>query len=158
MPFVARLKFCLGAEKIKRSSAVEGVDLDAIFDGSHSHLPISSVSARMEVAVIHQSFQFQLKRLATPQECVLHVGGVLTLPHPNPLFDKRITECELPDGSSAVQPEALDVHVALGFNSAAQPAVCGKLIFNAGILNSFFQPCDKLRSTDGRVERSDEET
>src|SRR6266849_1966822 len=53
MPFVPRLKFCLGAEKIKRSSAVEGVNLDAILDGFHSHLPIPRVSARMEVAVIH---------------------------------------------------------------------------------------------------------
>src|SRR5229473_7438880 len=52
MPFVPRLKFCLGAEKIKRSSAIEGVDSDTIFDGFHFHLPISSVSARMEVAVI----------------------------------------------------------------------------------------------------------
>src|SRR6266699_2392025 len=156
MPFVARLKFCVGAEKIKRSSAIEGVDLDAILDEFHSHLPISSVSARMEVTVIHQSFQFQLKRLATPQECVLHVGGILTLAHPNPLFDKRITECELPDGSGAFQPETLDVQITLGFNSAAQPAVCGKCIVDAGIVNSLVQLCDKLSSTHRRVERSDQ--
>src|SRR6266478_8475788 len=48
MPFVPRLKFCLGAEKIKRSSAIEGVDSDTIFDGFHFHLPIPRVSARME--------------------------------------------------------------------------------------------------------------
>src|SRR6266481_1265224 len=158
MPFVARLKFCLGAEKIKRSSAIEGVDLDAICDGSHSHLPISGVSARMEVTVIHQSFQFQLKRLATPQECVLHVRGVFTLAHPDPLFDKRITECELPDGSGAFQPETLDVQITLGFDSAAQPAVCGNRIFDAGMVSSLVQFCDKLCSTHGRVERSNQET
>src|SRR6266852_2373290 len=158
MPFVARLKFCVGAEKIKRSSAIEGGDLDAILDEFHSHLPISSVSARMEVTVIHQSFQFQLKRLATPQECVLHVRGVLTLAHPDPLFDKRITECELPDGSGAFQSETLDVQITLGFDSAAQPAVCGNRIFDAGMANSLIQLCDKLSSTNWRVERSNEET
>ena len=61
MPFVPRLKFCLGAEEIKWSGSIEGIDLHAFFNGFHSHLPIPCVSARVEVAVIHQGFQFQLK-------------------------------------------------------------------------------------------------
>src|SRR6266567_3956868 len=156
MPFVPRLKFCLRTEQIKWSSAIEGVDLHAFIDAFHSHLPIPRVSARMEVAIIHQSFQFQLDGLAPSYVRVLHISSVLTLVHPDPLFDQRIPKSESPDRSGAIQSETFDVHVALGFNSAAQPSVCGKRRVDAGIVNSLVQLCDKLSSTYRRVECSDQ--
>ena len=87
VPLMLLFESRVGAENIKRDRAVECGNLDSVLDGPDLHPPIASMRIRMEVAIVDKRLHSQANRPASPEQRILDVGSVLTLAHPDALFE-----------------------------------------------------------------------
>src|ERR1700746_3607338 len=62
VPLVARRAFGIGSQEVERRCACKGNNSCSVLYRVDLHTPISCVSARVEVAIVHQGFPFQLDR------------------------------------------------------------------------------------------------
>src|SRR5207249_1715964 len=79
VPIVARLAGRGAAFQIKGPRSIEGQHLHAVLDRLDMHAPITCMSQGMEVAIIHERFQFHFEGRASPHQGVLNEGGVFAL-------------------------------------------------------------------------------
>ena len=105
---MARLAGRGAAFQIKGPRSIEGQHLHAVLDRLDLHAPITCMSQGMEVAIIHERFQFHFEGRASPHEGVLNEGGVFALAHPHALFQKRIGQRVSPHGSRTFQVKILE--------------------------------------------------
>src|SRR5215469_14467452 len=87
VPFMSWLEFSIGAEEVKRDSAIKSSYLHSITSSLYAHPPIPRVCAGMKVAIVDQTFNRKTKRTASPAQRVLYVSGVLAMSHPDALFE-----------------------------------------------------------------------
>jgi hypothetical protein len=96
----------------------------------------------MEVSIIYERFQFHFDGIVAPHEGVLNEGGVLTLAHPDALFQKRIGQRVSPHGRRAFQMKIFQEQKTLWFDSAAGPTMGGKGKIGSGVMDDFVDSRD----------------
>src|SRR5215469_210237 len=99
VPFMLWLELCIGAEEIKRHRAIKSGYLHAFLGSLCAHPPIPCVCAGMKVTIVDKSFDREMKRTVSPDQRVLNVSGVLSLSHPNALFEQSIGKRKSPHRS-----------------------------------------------------------
>src|SRR5215470_502299 len=142
VPFMLWLELCIGAEEIKRDRVIKSSYLHSILGSLDAHPPIPRVCAGMKVAIINKGFYCEAQRGASSDQRVLDVSGVLSLSHPNPLFEQSIGKRKSPHRSCALQTEVFDVEIALGFDGATRPTICRELVVGAVVSGGLFQLSD----------------
>ena len=156
VPLVFGLESHTRAEKIERSRTVEGNDSHTMLDGFNLHSPIPSMSAGMKVAIVHKRLDRDTKGTAGSEQRVSNVSGVLSLAHPNALFEQGVGEHESPNRRRALQTETFDIQITLGINGATRPAICCERVLGAVIAGHLVQFRDHLRSSNRGLERRDQ--
>src|SRR5205823_9244494 len=158
IPLVPCLEFGIGAEQIEGNSAFIGGDLYSALGRLNLHPPVAGMSAGMKITIIDKCFGGETHCSASSEQGVLNVSGVLVLAHPDALLEQRVGQRKPPDRSRAFQAKTLDVQIALGFDGAADPAICGERVVPSVVARGFLQLCDQLSSLQGRMERGDKKT
>src|SRR5258708_266346 len=90
IPFVPRLAAGSATLQINWCCAVIRLHLYAAIYRRNIHAPVAGMRQRMEVAIVHERFQFHFKRAASSNQRVLNVSGVFALAHPDALFQERV--------------------------------------------------------------------
>src|SRR5205085_5821103 len=96
----------------------------SVLDRCNPHAPISSMRARMKVAVVDKCLEREANRSPSSDQRVLDVSGVLAPSHPDALFEKRVGKRKPPDRSRAFQAKTLDVEIAFRLDRAIGPTIC----------------------------------
>src|ERR1700693_5674722 len=73
--------------------------------------------------------------------------------HPNAFFEKCIANGKAPNRHSSFQPEAFDVHIAVGLDCSAAPAIGSQRIIRTVITRDFVHLGYKLRAAYRRLKR-----
>src|SRR6202051_3346351 len=73
--------------------------------------------------------------------------------HPNTFFEQRIANGKPPNRRSSVQPETFDIHITLGFNCSAGPAIGSQRVIRRVVTNRFVELGYKLHAANRRLER-----
>src|SRR6267154_2748052 len=144
--------------QIKRSRTLKWDYFYALFHSRDIHSPIAGVGQGMEVAIIHERFQFHFDGTVSAHEGVLNEGGVFTMAHPDALFQKRVGKPVSPNGRRAFQMKILQEQKALWLDGAAGPTMGGKGKIGSGVVDDFVDARDQLCASHGRLQCSYQES
>src|ERR1700684_3371317 len=72
--------------------------------------------------------------------------------HPNAFLEKCIANGKLPNRRSSVQPEIFDIHITLGFNCSAGPAIGSQRVIRHVVTHRFVELGYKLHAPTRRLE------
>src|SRR6516164_1880184 len=99
-----------------------------------------------------------MEGLAASLHLILNVSRILALPHPDSLFEECFTERNLPNRHRAFEPEILDVHVPMGFDGSAAPAIRRERVRRPNVLDDFVDLGNKLCPAHWWIQGGDEES
>src|SRR5215831_13875321 len=139
IPIVPWFELGIGAQQIEGNRALVGCDSHSLLDRRNLHLPVRSMRGGMKVAIINKRFDHKVNSSTSSEKGVLNVRGILAVFHPDALFEQRVRKRIPPYRSGPLQPETLDVQIALGFDGAAGPAVCREQVIPAVKVRGFIQ-------------------
>src|ERR1700676_816022 len=72
--------------------------------------------------------------------------------HQNTFLEQRIANGKPPNRRSSVQPETFDMHITLGFNCSAGPAIGSQRVIRRVVSNRFVDLGYKLHAANRRLE------
>src|ERR1700722_12046386 len=72
---------------------------------------------------------------------------------PNAFFENCVANGKAPNRHSSVQPEAFDMHIAVGLDCSAAPAICSQRIIRRVVMNRFVHLGYKLHAAYRRLKR-----
>jgi len=158
VPFMPRITRSRGALQIKWSGIIKRQNHHAFFDWFHLHVPVARMRGRMEIAIVHQRLQVHFHRRTGPQQLVLNIGGVFTLPHPHALFQQRIGQRIGPHWLRTFQTKTLYVLKPFRIKRAAGPAMSDQRIVRTCVVRDLIQSGQQLRPSHGWLQRRDQQS
>src|ERR1700731_4996750 len=81
------------------------------------------------------------------------MGGVLAMKHPDAFFENCIASGKAPNRHSSFQPEAFDMHIAVGLDCPAGPAIRSQRIISTVVTGDFVELGYKLHAAYRRLKR-----
>src|ERR1700722_825049 len=81
------------------------------------------------------------------------MSGVLAMKHPDAFFENCIANGEAPNWHSSFQPEAFDMHIAVGLDCPAGPAIRSQRIISTVVTGDFVELGYQLHAAYRRLKR-----
>ena len=137
--------------------ALEGDHAETAGHRRHLHPPAVAAGGGVIVAVVHERAQGEGQRPRGTEDSIGDVRRVRAGLHPHPLLEERVGAGVDPHRRGALEAEALEVSVAVRRDRAVGPAVGGKRVAGAAVLDVLFELGDDEGAAQRRLQRGDEQ-